>query len=119
MSAEILVHALLDVAHQLNGKLTIALGHHHHPAVGELFVVEQDEEGVDDNHCQGEHAGEDVDGLGYYRPYLGNSLLDGVHNALLGNDFLDVVGSEVLMDELFHHVGDVAHKGIPGHIGNQ
>ena len=98
----------------MQGKAAVALRQEVHPALCELLVVEEDEEGVEEDHGYCEEAGDDIEGLRDDRPYLGHALLDGVDETFLGDEGLDVGFGQVLVQEVLYDVGDILQVHVIG-----
>lgn len=118
LSAEISVHALLHVVQQAGDEGAVFLRYQVNPAAGDAFVVQQDEDDVEQNQEDGEDAEQQADGLGQQRPQRGHRLLDGAHQAPLAEQLEDELRVDVLFQELGQRRGHVAVGDSAGEVGN-
>ena len=98
LAAEVGVHAVLHVVAQVLEEGAVGCWEQLYPAFGEAFVVDQDEEHVEEDDEDGEDAGYPAECLDDEVPDLDESRLHGVAHVVLLNELHDVVFVEEALD---------------------
>ena len=95
LSAEVAVHALLHVVQQAGDERAVFLRDKVDPSFGNAFVIQQDEDDVEQNQEEREEAEQQVDGFGKQRPYLGYRLFEGIQEAFLSQQLVQELDVDV------------------------
>lgn len=100
LAAEVTVHAVLYIGHDTDGHVTVFHGHQFDPAVGNGFIVKQDEESVQQDDEGGKDADNDVHRLGEKRPYLRQDRFQGLGKVGFVQGILNLQHVNMLLDEV-------------------
>ncbi len=112
LSAEVFVHAVLDVVEDAGDEVALALWNHAYESLAHCLIVHKDEEEVDDGDEGADEANERVDGTRHDGEELWYALLEECCHVAETHVLRQLLNVYVRLDETFHLVGDCAGVGL-------
>ncbi len=118
LSSEVAVHAFLQVEHDVVYDAALTSGHEFEEPFRHEFVIDQDEEEVDDGDEGGDEANDGTHAAADDGEELGHFLFEELRHVLHGQCLGDFVEVDVVLDVLLHLGGHGGDGGIGGDVFN-